>query len=681
MEAFISKIEKNYHIYLIIIIAVVIYTSIIALPHNAVGKTLHDLEIESKSIVENVPGINVGKNPISIALDDYHNIAYVANQDSNTVSIINGETLEVSKISVGKSPSSIAVDENSNIAYVANQDSNTVSIINETDGVYRNIANVTVGKSPSEIDVNENSNIAYVLNYLSNTVSIINETDDGVYRNIANVTVGKSPSDIAVDKNSNIAYVANAGPNTVSIINETDDGVYRNIANVTVGKSPLDIDVDKNRNIAYVANAGPNTVSIIKETDDGVYRNIANVTVGESPSEIDVNENNNIAYVLNYLSNTVSMINETDDGVYRNIANVTVGESPSDIAVDENSNIAYVTNAGPNTVSIIEGFDQKVQAGVSFDINPFHAGHIVCNNIIIPTNQYFYVDSRTQCLAQPNKGFQFNSWIENLESNSSRTINASIPTDSLVDWIKSALGFGSKQTSGILTVTKFGSFTANFETLPPAIPSEYFIPLYGVIVSSIVGWSIPSIVGWVKTKKMIRTTNTYHKRISSFYEDNKLDYNDIAPLNKIKTDMSDAYAKGKISDAHYQNLKNEISVLYEEILKKRIDSFNGRNNTDDGGLLDQIKYDIENTYAKGKISDEHYRNLKNEISVLYEEILRKRIDSFNGRNNTDDGGLLDQIKYDIEDTYAKGKISDEHYKLLNKKIESFVKTSDNIAEQ
>ena len=57
MEGFISKIEKNYHIYLIIIIAVIIYTSIIALPHNAVGKTLHDLEIESKSIVENVPAL------------------------------------------------------------------------------------------------------------------------------------------------------------------------------------------------------------------------------------------------------------------------------------------------------------------------------------------------------------------------------------------------------------------------------------------------------------------------------------------------------------------------------------------------------------------------------------------------------------------------------------------------
>jgi YVTN family beta-propeller protein len=409
MEAFHSKIEKKYHIYLIIIIAVVIYTSIIALPHNAVGKTLHDLEIESKSIVENVPGINVGRNPISIALDDYHNIAYVANQDSNTVSIINGDTLEVSKINVGKSPSSIAV-EGRNIAYVANRDSNTVSIIKETDGVYSNIANVTVGKSPSEIDVNENSNIAYVVNYFSNTVSIIKETD----------------------------------------------GVYSNIANVTVGKSPSDIDVDENRNVAYVA------------------------------------------------------------------------------------------NAGPDTVSIIEGSDQKIQAGVSFDTNPFHAGNIVCNNIVVPTNQYFYADFRTQCLAQPNKGFQFSSWIENLESNSSRTINASIPTDSLVDWIKSALGFGSKQTSGILTVTKFGSFTANFETLPPAIPSEYLIPLYGVIVSSIVGWSIPSIVGWVKTKKMIRTSNSYHKRISSLYEDNKLDYNDIASLDNIKSEIGRASCRERV---------------------------------------------------------------------------------------------------------------------------------------
>lgn len=148
-----------------------------------------------------------------------------------------------------------------------------------------------------------------------------------------------------------------------------------------------------------------------------------------------------------------------------------------------------------------------------------------------------------------------------------------IPTDSPGDWIKSALGFGSKLTSSILTVTKFGNFTANFENVPPPIPSEHLIPLYGVIVSSIVGWSIPSIVGRAKTKKMIRTSNSYHKRISSLYDDNKLDHNDIAPLDKIKIDMSHAYAKGKISDQHYNLLNKKM----ESFVKKTSDNKTGMN--------------------------------------------------------------------------------------------------------
>ena len=47
--------------------------------------------------------------------------------------------------------------------------------------------------------------------------------------------------------------------------------------------------------------------------------------------------------------------------------------------------------------------------------------------------------------------------------------------------------------------------------------------------------------------------------------------------------------------------------------------------------------------------------MKNDISVLYEEIYRKRIDSLNDKQ---DIGNLHQIKYDIEDAYAKGKVSE-----------------------
>lgn len=83
-------------------------------------------------------------------------------------------------------------------------------------------------------------------------------------------------------------------------------------------------------------------------------------------------------------------------------------------------------------------------------------------------------------------------------------------------------------------------------------------------MSSIVGWSIPSIIGWIKAKRQGGRLNQYHKTINSLYDDGKLDENDIIPLDKLKRNITDAYSKGKISDQQYEYLKNQISVLYEE---------------------------------------------------------------------------------------------------------------------
>jgi hypothetical protein len=133
-------------------------------------------------------------------------------------------------------------------------------------------------------------------------------------------------------------------------------------------------------------------------------------------------------------------------------------------------------------------------------------------------------------------------------------------------------------TSNILTITHYGNFTANYERIPPPIPPEYWIPLYGVIVSSIVGWSIPNIIGWIKSRRQGRKANQYYKRINSLYNDDKLDENDITRLDGLKIDLTDAYTKGKISEQHYANLKSEISVVYQEIYKKKIDSLNDKDN-------------------------------------------------------------------------------------------------------
>ena len=108
---------------------------------------------------------------------------------------------------------------------------------------------------------------------------------------------------------------------------------------------------------------------------------------------------------------------------------ITVGKSPRAIAVDPTTNKIYVANSGSNSISVIDGTINDVVATVTFNIHPFNAGHIKCNNNI-STNIYLRIRSRTPCKAEANSGLVFSSWSENLGHNSSKTITTSPVSDS-----------------------------------------------------------------------------------------------------------------------------------------------------------------------------------------------------------------------------------------------------------
>ena len=85
----------------------------------------------------------------------------------------------VSNITVGSYPSDISVNPSTNIAYVANADSNTVSVIDgKTNTV---ISNITVGRSPVAVSVNPSTNIAYVANADSIVFVIDGKTNTSVH--------------------------------------------------------------------------------------------------------------------------------------------------------------------------------------------------------------------------------------------------------------------------------------------------------------------------------------------------------------------------------------------------------------------------------------------------------------------------------------------------------------------
>jgi len=565
---------------------------------------------------------------------------YVANFRSNTVSVIDSDTNTVIKnIHVRDGPRFIDALAGGGAVYVANFRSNTVSVIDSDTNTV--IKNITVGDRPRFIDALAGVAV-YVANSGSNSVSVINPVTNTVIKNIA---VGASPG--SIHRYGDAVYVANSESNSVSVINLVNNTVIKNI---TVGVYPISITTSMDA--IYVANGESNTVSVINPANNTVIKDI---TVGASPGSIY--GFGDAVYVANGESNTVSVINPANNTV---IKNITVGANPG--SSYGFGGAVYVANSDSNTVSVINPVTNEVVAGVTFDISPFVGGQIICNGLDAPINRYFYVSSETECVAKPNNGYEFASWVETFAGNSTRTINASTPTDSPLAALLDAF---SNDPAASLTVNRFGNFTAYFKALPPPVPAQYWASLFTVVVTALVGsLLIPAVVEWIKSKKQTSRLNSFHQQMALVYGDSKLDENDTNQLNLLNRNISDSYAAGKISNEQFTNLKNEISIAYQEIFKKRIGSITEQ----DLENVNKLRNDITDAYSNGGLSKEHYTNLKNEISNTYQKIFKTRIESLIDSNTE----AISKIKNDIRDAYSDGKITELHFNLLNEKISDFL---------
>ncbi|MGB6534255.1 MAG: hypothetical protein WCC17_23890 [Candidatus Nitrosopolaris sp.] len=496
----------------------------------------------------------------------------------------------------------LAINNDTNKIYVAISGSDNVIVI---DGDSGNRTDIRVGKSPSSIAVNPITNTIYVTHNYNDEVNVI---EAGTNKNETyHVGVGKIPFAIAVNPITNNIYVAERGLDNVTEIDDVGD-----ISNIPVGGHPTSIAVNPNTNKIYVVNSNADTVTVIDGSTD--TKEAHDIHVGEYPSAIAVNPNTNKIYVVNSNADTVTVI---DGDTNKNETDIHAGKTPEAIGVNPNENTIYVANLGlGGSVTVIDGHTNKVAAGVTFNINPTDSGQIICNkNVEAPTNRYLYIGFETQCTALPNKGFEFNSWVENSGHNSTKTINVSTVSNSPLNSFLDIFGLKPNDPAATLYVTQFGIFTAHFKALPTPIPPAYWIPLYGVIVSSVVGWSIPSIIGAIRSKRQGRSLGRYQNEIDSLYDDGKLGKDDIKKLDDLSAKIKYSHIKGKISNQQYEDLRNETSILYEEILGRKIDSLNKEIvDIDNEKILDDIKNEITEVYAKGKITDTHYNLLNKRIS-------------------------------------------------------------------
>jgi len=178
--------------------------------------------------------VNVGPGPMGVAVGSNNNI-YVTDNGGNTLSVLQPHnpfpfTFGVTTVTVGFEPVGVAVNPANGNVLVANSGSGTVSVI---DGNTLNvIQTVKIGDSPQGIDIDTVAGVAYVADGTSGAVTPINLATFAVGTPI---TVGTGPFGVAFVNNPayptlpNYVFVTNSGSNTVSAINTATQKVVATI--------------------------------------------------------------------------------------------------------------------------------------------------------------------------------------------------------------------------------------------------------------------------------------------------------------------------------------------------------------------------------------------------------------------------------------------------------------------
>jgi YVTN family beta-propeller protein len=210
------------------------------------------IDTTSNTVVSSIGGL---VNPVGVAVDPSTHVVYVANYNSEVVSVIDTTATPVTLTNTGYAgsrPWAVAVDPTTHKAYAATLFGGSLAVVSGTS-ITNNIGGFV---GPIQVTVDPVGRRAYVVNNNIDGVSVV---DTDTETNLGTFNAGSGPSDMAVDPATGTGYVTNRNDDTVSVVDLTDNSIS---GTVPVGDNPQSVEVDPTTHRAYVMNVD-NTISVI----------------------------------------------------------------------------------------------------------------------------------------------------------------------------------------------------------------------------------------------------------------------------------------------------------------------------------------------------------------------------------------------------------------------------------
>ncbi len=509
-------------------------------------------QVDEPVISESVgkPFLPVGSYPVGIGINSVTNKLYVANQFSNTVTVIDGNTNTIeTTIPVDNFPYELEVNPYTNRIYVTNRGSNTVSVIDGSTN--QRLSNINVGVSPVGISINPSDNRIYVSNLGLGKESSYLSIIDGISNKVTNtVELTGLFYGVAVNPLTKMIYLSNLKNHTVSVLDEKTNNI---INNITVGYIPTGININYKKNLIYVANYGSDSISVI---DGNTNKINSTIKVGQNPVDIVVNPLTNKIYVSNNRDNTVSVIDGVTNKKIKDLSvkpinnknshgnndpildipiNLTFPLLANKLSLNPDTNQIYITNTVSNGVMVIDGKTDSVVVQLSVKIIPENAGTVECNTSKLPSQSFWLhpINTEIKCTAYASRGYSFDFWSNMISDNNNPLT---------------------------LNVTENNLLVGHFK---PAISTETYIGMVAAIVGS-----TSIFAGWYYKRRERGYLNKSMNRIDFTYDalkNNKVE--GVKQLEELRKEITNLFKKGKLTDSHYNILDKRISELINSLLR------------------------------------------------------------------------------------------------------------------
>jgi len=274
----------------------------------------------------------------------------------------------------------LASDAKAYKAYVSNEKSNTISIIDTAER--KVVGTIKVGQRPRGIAITKDQKYVLVAVGDDDTIQMIDTTSNKV---VDTLPSGPDPELFTDDPSGRILYVANENDNTVTII---DIERRARLGDVEVGVEPEGMGLSPDGKILVNTSETTNMAHFI---DTATRQIVANILVDARPRFAQFKDDGSELWVSSEIGGTVSVIDPVKRAVKRKI-NFTVpgmrqeAIQPVGIAITHDGKTGFVALGPANRVAVIDAATYQVQKFLLVGQRVWHMAFTPDEKYLLTTN-------------------------------------------------------------------------------------------------------------------------------------------------------------------------------------------------------------------------------------------------------------------------------------------------------